>query len=88
MIEIEKGVPIPPIGNHGNGRVAKYPFGEMDVGDSFYCHPNVNTKKAAKALRGSIYNAAQRRKGMEKAKFTCRSMIIEELFTIRCWRIK
>jgi len=34
MIKIEKNVPIPK--KKGSGRKAKYPFGEMDVGDSFF----------------------------------------------------
>lgn len=33
MIKIDKNVPIPPA---GQGRPRKYPFDEMDVGDSFF----------------------------------------------------
>lgn len=32
-IKIEKGVPIPP---NSSGRVSKYPFTEMEIGDSIY----------------------------------------------------
>ena len=87
MIAIEKGIPIPPKGNNQNGRPTKYPLDEMDVGDSFYCHPNVNTKKAALSLRWSIAVCGRRLKGAGKA-FTSRMLIVEERFLIRCWRIK
>jgi hypothetical protein len=33
---IEKGIPLPPSAN-GPGRVGKYPFAQMRVGDSFVC---------------------------------------------------
>jgi hypothetical protein len=39
-ITIEKNVPIPKTHERGN---KKYPFDEMDVGDSFTCDtPNIN----------------------------------------------
>lgn len=34
MIKIEKNVPIP--NKRGSGRKAKYPFSEMQIGDSFF----------------------------------------------------
>lgn len=34
MFEIRKNVPVPPAGKAG-GRSAKYPFRNMEVGDSF-----------------------------------------------------
>jgi hypothetical protein len=34
MITIEKKVPMPMVGQ--KGRQTKYPFGSMEIGDSFY----------------------------------------------------
>lgn len=34
-IEIKKGVPVPKIDRGGKGRPMKYPWLEMEVGDSF-----------------------------------------------------
>ena len=35
--QIEKGVPIPAMKRATNGE-SKYPFAQMDVGDSFFVH--------------------------------------------------
>lgn len=35
MIEIEKGVPLPRYSKTGKGHGCKYPWHEMEVGDSF-----------------------------------------------------
>jgi hypothetical protein len=85
LFKIDKGIPIPPKGCRGGVRHKKYPLSEMEVGDSFYCHPKENSRFAARKLRSSIGVCGRAVKNM---KFTTRILIIEELFTIRCWRIK
>lgn len=40
-IKIDKGIPIP---SGGHGRRAKYPWHEMEVGDSFFVSGGTNNK--------------------------------------------
>lgn len=68
MYEIEKSIPFPH-------EAKKYPFDEMDVGDSFFV-PN----KKSGAISGSK-QIAQRRTGF---KFVCRNVD----GGVRVWRVK
>lgn len=45
MIEVEKGIPMPPPRSH-----TKYPWHDMDVGDSFFIKDG-NTNKVSTAGR-------------------------------------
>lgn len=75
MIEIEKGIPIPGVGEiYGRGRSPKYPWGEMKVGDSF----------VAKSVRGQINRAAVNAGYKHQSKFTVRKIGENEY---RVWRI-
>lgn len=69
VIEINKGLPTP------RGRKTKYPFREMDVGDSFFA--------PGSSVIG-IHGCARRHRPM---KFTCRSMVENGVAGIRVWRI-
>jgi hypothetical protein len=62
---IEKGVPIP----------GRFPFGQMEVGDSFV----ITTKRSTAAV------AARRYGDKHKMKFVTRKMPDG---TVRCWRIE
>jgi len=53
-IKIEKDVPIHGGGNAGNRNPEKYPFREMEVGDSFFIAEN------PKAVQSSAYVAGKR----------------------------
>ena len=67
QIAIDKGVPMPK----------RYPFAEMDVGDSFVVPPNIaRTTVAIAALRYS------RKHGV---KFVVR---LTPDRTLRCWRVQ
>lgn len=46
IFTVDKEVPVPP---HGN---AKYPFGDMEVGDSFYAKMKRNTVASAASVHG------------------------------------
>lgn len=69
VIEINKGLPTP------RGRKTKYPFREMEVGDSFFA--------PGSSVIG-IHGCARRHRPM---KFTCRSMVENGVAGIRVWRI-
>lgn len=71
MFEIEKGIPIPI--HHRPGRTRKYPFGEMDIGDSFY----------VEAPQRRISEAASKYGKKHCEKFATRT----ENGGCRCWRI-
>lgn len=68
-IEITKGVPAP------RGRKSKYPFREMEIGDSFFA--------PGSSVIG-IHGCARRHRPM---KFTCRSVVENGIAGIRVWRI-
>lgn len=72
MFEIEKGIEIPKI--TGTGRKAIYPFGEMEIGDSFYAPVRVDPISAAAIMFAKTH---------PPLKFTCR----REGEGTRCWRI-
>ena len=69
VIEITKGLPTP------RGRKSKYPFRDMEVGDSFFSPGN--------SVIG-IHGCARRHRPM---KFTCRSVVEDGVAGIRVWRI-
>lgn len=69
VIEITKGMPTP------RGRRSKYPFRDMEVGDSFFA--------PGSSVIG-IHGCARRHRPM---KFTCRSMVENGVAGIRVWRI-
>lgn len=50
-MKIEKGVPMPK-----NKRATKYPFAEMEVGDSFYVEPDNGSIHAAASWYGKRNN--------------------------------
>jgi hypothetical protein len=68
---IEKGIPIPSV---RGGKIEKYPWSQLAVGDSFFVPPG---------MRISGYRGYRSRKGDGK-KFTTRKMD----GGIRVWRVK
>ena len=75
--KIDENVPLPP---QNRGRKSKYPFYELEVGQSFFV-PDEFKKK----ITGYIGYA---RKCLPKRKFTARSVEEGEDKGIRVWRIK
>lgn len=74
-VPIDKGVTLPKRSNGGVGK-GKYPWREMEVGDSFLFPPTVSAGSAA-----ARYNLVAKRLGR---KFTIRTTSEG----IRCWRIE
>lgn len=74
MIAIEKGLEIPPL------TTKKYPWGEMDIGDSFFVPMGENEEKTKNMIRCAA-GAFGRRKNM---KFSVRKMD----GGFRVWRIE
>lgn len=81
MYEIEKGIPIPN-SIHGGGQPPKYPFEQMEIGDSFFIPCHIKDKKTVQS------NVASARKVAPKMKFTTK--YVDEIpgqTGIRVWRI-
>lgn len=77
---IEKGIPIPPDCRNG-GKPRKYPFDEMEIGDSFLCHgPSPSTIMNRLMAAASNY----RKRNQNEFKIATRSMDDG----VRVWRIK
>ena len=70
VIAITKGVPAP------RGRRAKYPFRDMEIGDSFFA--------PGSSVIG-IHGCARRHRPM---RFTCRSVVENGVSGIKVWRIE
>jgi hypothetical protein len=76
MIKIEKGIPVPERSN------IKYPWGRMEVGDSFFVKCEYSKIKHH-SVNGSMYYWKKRNK-KDDWKFTVRRVD----GGIRAWRIK
>lgn len=77
---VEKNIPMPPVSNR-RGRKSKYPFNEMDVGDSLL----VVGKNSSTSLCPA-YNAAMQLGMRTGKKFTARQEEGQEGM-VRIWRI-
>lgn len=65
-IAIESGVKIPEFVD-GRGRKEKYPFSELEVGDSFFVPDSTfESETALKRLRSTVSSANSRFKGERK----------------------
>lgn len=74
--KIEKGVSLPPTRGQGTGGApSKYPFKEMEVGDSF---------AAPLSERRRVASAASAHKRRHGGQFTARTLEDE----VRVWRIE
>lgn len=75
--KIESGIPLPD--QWGRGRPCKYPFPDMEVGDSFFCEWS-----HSKTVQFNVYTAAQEYARRHRPmKFSGR--IVEG--GIRIWRV-
>jgi len=81
-IKIDKNVPIPKSRKEGYG--IKYPFGEMDIGDSFEI--KANSRKEIINIRGRIFSACSYYNKLTTIKIKITTRLINN--KIRCWRIK
>jgi hypothetical protein len=81
--KIEKGVPIP----RKQGEKSKYPFFEMEVGDSFEAKVDGNTspEKLAMSIRNCYHNVCKYNLQLKDWKFTIR---VVDKKSVRCWRVK
>lgn len=78
---VEKGVPMP----EPRGRHSIYPFGSMEIGDSFVTDKNINQISTACAT----YAQYQKKRKKEVPKYACRTLTDGELKGhVRVWRIK
>ncbi|MCK9506690.1 MAG: hypothetical protein M0Q95_21240 [Porticoccaceae bacterium] len=77
-MKIEKNIPIPAIEKK---IMRKYPFGEMDVGDSFFVHGEKGDDRAAIAARKYAHD--QKVKGIHR-RYVSRAMP----GGFRIWRVE
>ena len=59
MFKIEDNVPVPAISGRGRG-VKVYPFGQLEVGQSFFVANSESKPNAAKSLASSVCSATAR----------------------------
>lgn len=80
---IDKNIPVP----RKRGEKSKYPFFEMEVGDSFVVSVKEGqlAQKVANSIRTCYHNICHHNKEYKTMKFTIR---ILSNVSVRCWRIK
>ena len=81
-IKIEKNIPIPE--GRGRGRVSKYPFTKMEVGDSFAI--KAENPNATERLRQRLYSAFRQFILRGELKWIFVTKILDN--EVRVWRIK
>jgi len=80
---VDKGIPLPPDCRNG-GRAPKYPFGTMEIGDSFFIAVTVQNRFSKQRVGSKITaNAAHYKRHNPKFKIAYRA--VEG--GIRIWRI-
>lgn len=72
MFQIETGIPVP----ERNARRSKYPFAQMDEGDSFF---------AVGKTAASMYAPCRRASGLHGYKFIARNCIEDGEEGVRIW---
>lgn len=81
MIKIDKNIPIYE-GNRGKKR--KYPFSEMEIGDSFAIP--CDEMKECHRIQCTIVSSSYRNKKVKGRMFTTRVSLANK--EVRCWRIE
>jgi hypothetical protein len=79
---IEKNVPLPK-SNRGRGNT-RYPFGRMDIGDSFF----IAAPENATATQQRISSAATHFAARHACRFTTREVMEDGVIGVRIWRIE
>lgn len=86
MIKIDKNIPIPD-GRYTNGGITKYPFRDMEVGDSFFVPDEGKTGKQWQQ-KLYMYAASIRRHGMPELRITAKIVTENNISGVRVWRIE
>jgi hypothetical protein len=74
VFTVEKGKTLPPI-QRGGVKADIYPFGQMEVGDSFFVPATEKRPNPSKALASTVSSATKRFKGQTPARtFTVRAV--------------
>ena len=80
MFQIESGVPIPKIAGRGRAATVTFPFGDLDIGDSFLIPCDVSDKKAVESWRRKVLTARKHWKGLNT-----RTAVMSD--GLRVWRV-
>jgi len=75
---IEKGIPVPKV--EGRGRRGKYPFADMEPGDSVFFPGEV--------IKGKAYMAAMNHASGRDKRFVARRVRENDTAGIRIWRME
>lgn len=81
-IHIEKGLPIPKL--KGPGAKNKYPWGEMEIGDSFSVKLSNNPDK----IRLNLLNSAKNWSKYNNKNYKFKTRTIKEDGVVRIWRVE
>ncbi len=80
--EIDNNIPMPKLSEKG---IRKYPFAEMNVGDSFLIPYNISDKKEASKIRNSVRVAGIHFGTRNERDYKYNTAIVNE--GIRVWRV-
>lgn len=90
-IKIDKGIPIPSARTGGRVFVQKYPFGDMEIGDSFLIKKNLSKSnklrvKQASNIRSSLAHCLRKYNKRRENPIQITTRTLDE--GMRVWRIK
>ncbi len=71
MFKIEEGIPLPPRASRGPGE-SKYPFVDMDIGDSFLVVANTKEGETVEKVRNRMTQACNKASKRYDVKFAAR----------------
>lgn len=66
-MQIEKNIPLPPRAYDKAGRNARYPFPDMEIGDSFILKLSADPKKAKRGAISCLMSYHARKRGAKYA---------------------
>ncbi len=83
QVKIEKGIPLGPLGRTGMGAPRKYPFPDMEVGDSFVALLTDSRCSGMTGLQNAIWQSAKAVIGTGKIA----TRMLETRDGFRVWRV-
>ena len=68
-------------------RLVRYPFAELDVGESFFVPNACLSKKTRRFDDMIVFSAVPARKRHPDRKFVCRATVEQDVYGVRVWRV-
>lgn len=87
VISNDVPLPVKKLREKRAGRKARYPFAELEIGQSFFVPNACLSKKARKTDDMIVFSAVPARKRHPDRKFVCRATVENDVHGVRVWRV-